>query len=121
MDTKNELVIDKDKLYYLSHPYTTFGDPELNKKRAKQLEIVLEVLYGIKVINPIVLPLGPSNDRAMEQCRHLYNACDGGVIFCPYWEKSTGCNEEYGWAAEDKKPIFVITDNYKLKRFGLVG
>jgi hypothetical protein len=117
---KNESIVDNNILYYLSHPYTTFGDPEINRTRAAQMEKILSALYGIKVINPIILPLGDTNDMAMKKCRHLYNACDA-VILCEYWDKSTGCKEEYQWATEDNKPVYIITHDYKLKRFGLVG
>lgn len=117
MNNAGDILVDRNKLYYLSHPYTTHGDPQMNKARAHQMEVLLGAAYGIKVINPIVLPLSDVNDIAMQKCRHLYNACDA-VIFCIDWEKSAGCSEEYKWASEDKKPVFRVTKDYRLESFG---
>jgi hypothetical protein len=97
--------LDLNKLYYLSHPFTTFGNKLENLHRAVFIEKQLLKEVGIFVINPIKLPLGDSNDTAMEKCRHLYDACDA-VIFCEGWDKSRGCKEEYEWAVKDKKPIY---------------
>jgi hypothetical protein len=100
-------MLDKNKLYYLSHPFTTNGIPEENQDSAFMLEMQLIDKYSITAINPILLPLGPGNDRAMEQCKHLYNACDA-VVFCPNWDKSIGCKEEYQWAMQDSKTIYFV-------------
>jgi hypothetical protein len=74
------MMINKRHLYYLSHPYTTFGDPEKNQTTAKYIELVLKSIHGISVINPIILPLGESNDEAMKKCRLLYEACDAIIL-----------------------------------------
>jgi hypothetical protein len=98
--------MDKNKLYYLSHPYTTFGDPKKNIISARVIEFALFTHHDLKVVNPIILPLGTTNDEAMDKCRHLYNACDA-IILCEGWELSKGCMEEYKWALEDGKPIYL--------------
>jgi hypothetical protein len=100
-------MLDKSKLYYLSHPFTTYNDPAENQGSAFRIEFQLMNKYEIYVINPILLPLGPGNDRAMEQCRHLYNACDA-IILCPDWDKSKGCKEEAYWAYQDNKPRYYV-------------
>ena len=100
--------MDKNKLYYLSHPYTTFGDLKKNIISAKVIEFGLFTHHDLKVVNPIVLPLGSNNDEAMGKCRHLYNACDA-IILCEGWEQSKGCMEEYRWALEEGKPIYILT------------
>lgn len=101
-------MIDKSKLYYLSHPYTTYGNPEKNRVKALIIGMALNELHSLSIINPIVaLPVGLDDEEAMKKCRHLYNACDA-LILCDGWEKSKGCNEEYWWAVADKKPIYLL-------------
>lgn len=99
------LILKKDWLYYLSHPYTTFGDLEQNREDAVTIECDLVNDHDLCIISPVSLPLGTDNDVAMAKCRHLYDACDA-VIFCDDWEKSVGCRTEHGWAIEDKKPRY---------------
>lgn len=89
-------MLDKNKLYYLSHPFTTHGDRKENQEKAADIEMRLREKYGIKVINPILLPLGPDSDKAMKQCKYLHDACDE-TIFCDDWDKSKGCKEEFTW------------------------
>ena len=101
-------------LYYLSHPYTTHGDPEKNRENAINIECFLTNDLDIIVINPIAMPLGTDNDVAMGKCRHLYNACDS-IIFCDDWDKSVGCREEYKWAVEDNKPKYRYRDGKLLE------
>lgn len=101
-------MLDKLKLYYLSHPCTTYGDKVTNINDAKRIEMLLKIKHGIKIINPIiVLPAGVSEQEAMLKCHHLYMASDE-VIFCKHWEKSKGCNEEYYWAIKDKKTCHFL-------------
>jgi len=95
----------KDILYYLSHPYTTCGDPATNQHAAQLIESELKLKYGMSVINPIILPLGGDNETAMGKCRILYEACDA-VIFCDNWNKSSGCRAEHKWTVEDQKPKY---------------
>ena len=97
--------MDTSKLYYLSHPYTSYGDKEENRNSAAEIEEDLVNRLGVSVINPICLPLGDNDEIAMAKCRHLYNACDA-VIFCENWEKSKGCSEEHAWAMADGKPCY---------------
>jgi hypothetical protein len=101
-------MIDKSKLYYLSHPYTTHGNIEKNRVKALIIGMALNELHNLSIVNPIVtLPTGLDDGEAMRKCRHLYNACDA-LILCKDWEKSKGCNEEYWWAVADKKPIYLL-------------
>lgn len=112
--------IDNKKLFYLSHPFTSHGDPEKNKGRALLIEYQLKAKFGIKIINPINLLVDRTNEEAMAICRHLFDACDG-IIMCPNWEKSAGCQVEYCWAAKEKKPIYIYTDNNTLQLCERVG
>lgn len=106
--------MNKNFLYYLSHPYTSFGDPVVNKQSAKHIELVLQSLHGISIVNPIVLiPDGETYQTAMKRCRSLYDACDA-IILCPGWDKSKGCTEEYQWAINDRKSIYILNDKYDL-------
>lgn len=97
-------MLDKSKIYYLSHPCTTYGKKEENIKDSKVIEILLRIRFGIRVINPIAIIIeGTTEEEAMKKCFHLYNACDE-VIFCENWNKSTGCKEEHRWTQDDEKP-----------------
>jgi hypothetical protein len=103
--------VDKDKLYYISHPYTTFGDPDANRYSAKILEKCIIDMYEITTINPIVIiPVGTEDSIAMRICRKIYNACDA-IILCPNWDKSRGCTEEYQWAIQDNKPVYILNQD----------
>jgi hypothetical protein len=101
-------MLDKSKLYYLSHPFTTHGNLEDNQDSAYYIEIQLVQRHEISMINPILLPLSANSDiKEMEKCRYLYQACDA-VIFCPDWDKSAGCTEEHKWAIQDSKPRYFV-------------
>lgn len=100
-------MLDKNKLYYLSHPYTTYGDPKQNISTAKVIAFALDLTLGIKIVNPIVILPSLTDAEAMEKCKHLYNACDV-LILCEGWEWSMGCIEEYRWALADGKPIYLV-------------
>ncbi len=106
--------VDKTKLYYLSHPYTSYGDPIQNQLSAAGIQMELSLKYGIHMINSIVLlPFGMTDELAMKKCRDLYNACDA-IIFCLGWEQSIGCREEHKWAINDRKSIYILNDEYEL-------
>lgn len=105
-------MLNTSLLYYLSHPYTSFGDPILNISESVKRQIDIVNLMDIKIINPIVLlPLGLCEEIAMDKCRSLYEACEA-IILCPGWNKSKGCKEEYWWAKNDGKPIYIYDDQY---------
>lgn len=107
-------IVDKTKLYYLSHPYTSYGDPIENQLTAAEIQMKLLLKYGIHMINSIVLlPFGMTDELAMMKCKHLYRACDS-VILCSGWEQSIGCREEYQWAIHDRKSIYILDDKYEL-------
>jgi len=97
--------MDKNKLYYLSHPYTSCGDPDRNKVNSVMIDTALTHFNKLSVINPIGFLPKLSDEEAMKKCRAIYNACDA-IILCEGWEQSKGCNTEYGWAIEDGKPIY---------------
>ena len=100
-------MLDKNKLYYLSHPFTSYGDKKENQEKAADIEMRLREKYGIKVINPILLPLNLDLDKAMKQCRHLHDACDE-TIFCDDWDKSKGCKEEFAWCNDLNRHYYFV-------------
>jgi hypothetical protein len=101
-------MLDKNKLYYLSHPYTSFGELKKNIISAKVIELSMLIHQDIKLVNPISIMPILDDEEAMEKCKHLYNACDA-IILCENWQKSKGCMEEYRWALKDRKPIYILT------------
>jgi hypothetical protein len=91
MELSRELV--KDKLYFISHPLFTFGDPDKNRKDARLVELQLDNM-GIYTINPLsIIPPNTPEPKAMEKCGYLLRACDG-IILCQEWRESTGCRHE---------------------------
>ena len=101
-------MLDKSKLYYLSHPCTSYGVKKENIADARRAGLILKVKYGICVVNPIVImPDSCSEEEAMRKCRKLYEACDE-VIFCENWRNSKGCSEEYGWTIKDGKYFYLF-------------
>lgn len=99
-------MIDNSKLCYMSHPYTSFGDKAQNKVQSIIIATALSHFNKLNILNPIGFLPELSDEAAMAKCRDLYNACDV-VILCEGWEQSTGCNQEYQWALEDGKPIYI--------------
>jgi hypothetical protein len=98
--------MDKDKLCYISHPFTSFGDPDKNRVSSLIIETALTHFNKLKVVNPIGFLPNMNDEEAMRRCRLFYDACDV-LILCEGWEQSKGCKIEYGWALEDGKPIYI--------------
>ena len=99
--------MDKNKLYYLCHPYTTHGNMQANKQDAIETEIRLEDNCGITIINPLRLINTPDNNEAMTKCFNLLAASDA-IILCKDWNLSKGCKEEVEFAINREKDIFLI-------------
>jgi hypothetical protein len=99
----------KDKLYFISHPLFTFGDPDLNRKEARQVELKLDNM-GIYIINPLsIIPPNTPEPAAMGKCDRLLKACDG-IILCQNWRKSNGCRHEKILAEEWELEIIEIEE-----------
>lgn len=101
------MLLESNKLYYLSHPFTTYGSREENIQSASHIECLLMYEHGATCLNPVVLPLGTESDECMAKCRKLYDICDV-VLLSPGWQHSEGCRQEYMWAIEDGKPMFEV-------------
>ncbi|MDF2591381.1 MAG: hypothetical protein K0S75_847 [Clostridia bacterium] len=113
--------LDKDCIYYLSHPCTTFGDPAANRYAAAIYERCLSDMHQITMINPIVIiPVNTEDSVAMIMCRKMFDVC-GAIIMCPNWDKSKGCNEEFQWALQDNKPIYILNQDLTVFRYELAG
>ena len=100
----------KDKLYYLAHPFHTYGSPDLNRLLAQFMERKLTDM-GIYVINPILtIPPNTPEPKAMGKCDRLLMACDG-IILCQNWQKSTGCRHEKVLAEEWELEIIEVQND----------
>jgi hypothetical protein len=83
----------KDKLYYLAHPFHTYGSPDINRSLAHIAGRKLDRM-GIHYINPLLtIPPNTPEPVATEKCGCLLMACDG-IILCENWRKSKGCLHE---------------------------
>jgi hypothetical protein len=108
--------LDKNKRYYLSHPYTSHGDKEKNLQDAKRIELALKGEYDLDpgvILNTIfeVWCLRVTEEeQAWKLCRAYYEICDA-VILCNNWWKSKGCRKEVRWALADGKPIYLVISN----------
>lgn len=102
--------MDKNKLYYLAHPYSNYGDPKQNVKESIRFQRRIKKLYGISTINPLTtIPESLKYDSAMDLCFKLVNLCDG-VIMSGHWRMSKGCKLEYWLARERRKEIWEYID-----------
>ena len=112
------------RLYYLAHPFktcqgknTSEAEQAANVRYAAHIEELL-LRRGVRVINPLLLPLGREigpdgavviNDKAArEDCIRLLNVCTGGIILAPKWEDSTGCCDERKTAVAWGFDVFEI-------------
>ena len=112
--------LDPEKIYYLSHPLTSCGDPEEN--RAKEAVTYINIMldqqgefFGInaadnwvKIIRPLaIVPKTYTDAQAMNLCKNLLKICDA-IIMAGDWEKSRGCMEELKLAMDmGKKVVWV--------------
>jgi hypothetical protein len=87
--------MDKNKLYYLAHPFTTYGNETRNLISSRLIARWIRLRYGISVLNPLVtVPQSLTWDDAMYKCGLLLDACDA-IIMSGQWQKSKGCIDEY--------------------------
>jgi hypothetical protein len=102
----------KDKLYFLSHPLFTFGNPAINRSKARLVELRLDNM-GIYIINPLsIIPPNTPEPIATEKCDCLLMACDG-IIMCKNWRKSKGCLHERSFAEKLELEIIEVEDQYE--------
>ena len=106
-----------DKVYYLSHPYTSIGCKSKNLVQSNIIAKSLVQSMDIVIINPLaIVPLvTQEEDRALEICKILLKKCDA-LILCKGWQLSHGCKCELKWALEFNIPIYIYK-NGKLKKF----
>lgn len=99
-------MLNKQMIYYISHPYTSHGVPEQNLINAIKAELHIRSKHDVPTVNPIlILPKGLSDEVAMEKCYHFLKSCDA-IIMCPEWKLSKGCVQEHRWALDDKIPVY---------------
>lgn len=86
------------KRYYVSHPFT--GNEKANLADAERIRAELKARHPhICFMNP----LGMFGDENADYCTAIADAlellsCCEAIIFCPGWEKSTGCRAEKAYA-----------------------
>lgn len=119
--------LDTEKIYYLSHPLTSVGDPEENRQKeaAVFVNIMLQEqgeFFGInaadnciKIIRPLaIIPKSYSEKKAAALYRKLLGICDA-IIMAGDWEESQGCLDEYEIAVLEGKEIILAEDLLRLK------
>jgi len=93
--------LERDKIYYLSHPCTT-GQRSIKENKKREETLYKRIVYenpGIKVIRPLkIIPEGMQHEEAMDRCYKLLDASD--VIILPDttendWQSSLGCRQEF--------------------------
>jgi len=96
-------VTDK-KVYYVAHPYTANGDVSIEDNLRLCAERCNKLLdLGYVIISPIThshqlhILQERSHEFWLEQDFALLKHCDG-IILCPGWEKSLGCQMEITYA-----------------------
>lgn len=101
----------ENKLYYLSHPYTSNGEKYSNILHSRMIANNLAKNLDIVTINPLdIVPVETDEEsRALEICKILLKQCEV-LILSGDWKYSKGCQLELSWAIEDKKPVFLYKD-----------
>ena len=110
--------LDTEKSYYLSHPLTTSGDIGENYEKEQKCrnKIIAELPESKRcgIIRPLIcLPDVRTCDidqkTAMEKCIALLQVCEG-IILCPGWESSKGCQQEFNYAKDTGKEIIYFDE-----------
>ena len=100
-------------LLYLSGPVT--GEPGYREKfRAIEQQLTSR---GYSVVNPAgleqVLPTDDMTwDEIMTFCIDILARCDS-MVQMPGWEKSLGCQQEYGYALGTGIPVLPVQEFFK--------
>ena len=115
--------MNKTKIAYACHPYTTYGLESNNKQRARLVQKEL-LKNNYAVINPLeIVPCGLNWKDAMEVCMRLLEKSDILIICSDDWIHSEGCIAEVKWAIDNNKPIYrfvaVVNQAYKLENFDI--
>lgn len=92
------------KLIYISHPCTSVGDIEENRKGAREYARFSKIC-GYHVINPLeVINPEAEHDEAMKIAMILLSGCDA-ILMGGEWWLSKGCIEEYRYALKNEIEI----------------
>ena len=110
------MILETGKIYYLAHPLTTFGDVYRNYESEADIASIINPDGEIGLIRPLeCLPNVDSCDletaEIMERCFALLRIADG-IILCPGWEHSIGCQEEAAYARHAGMDIIIYEDPY---------
>lgn len=88
------------KRVYISHPYT--GDEEYNLASSRRIRTALKEAHPeVCYLNPLGIFGDESTDysTALADALELLSVCQE-AIFCPGWEKSTGCRAERAYCMQ---------------------
>lgn len=114
--TETIVILDPEKVYYLSHPLTTYGKVEINYAKEELAAGMIEDLNegDCGLIRPLVcLPdvriTSMDQETAMQKCIQLLSIADG-IILCPGWKLSSGCQQEFNYAKDQGKEIVFFED-----------
>ena len=84
--------LDTNKIYYLAAPLTSCGDITKNYENEQGYYATLK---AIKTKSGLIRPLSALPDARV--CDMDWAEADG-IILCPGWENSKGCQEERAYA-----------------------
>ena len=114
--------LDKNIVWYLSHPCTSFGTLEENhgeedKAYTNIMNSQQKIVYcgridfnELKILRPMTLvPKNCGHDEAMEMCLAWLEGC-GGIIMAGDWQNSKGCRIEKAYAEKWGKQIVYYPD-----------
>lgn len=107
------MVLDSFKLYYLAHPFKSYGFPDDNLfNESKLFRMLISETPSVKIIRPLRLIPPIEEDEALRRCLKLLEACDT-ILLSFNWEFSKGCVYEKEYAEIMGKDIIFLEDHMR--------
>ena len=108
---------DKTKMWYLAHPYS--GERKENFDKVNKIALKL-IKAGVLIYSPISMthPIAEAGEGGhdfdwVEWDLHVLKKCFG-LILCPGWTTSKGCEKEYAFFSDHGEgPMMLLESVYR--------
>ena len=110
----NKVQLSPDKIYFLSHPYTSGGDGEkINRENEEEIyNFLVDECNNAKIIRPLkIIPDKYDYETAMGVC-YILEDISHQVIFSPGFQTSKGCKDEHKYCITNKIPrLYIVAED----------